>query len=503
MKCSHHPRCPGCPLLSLPYGEQLAEKHTRVARAFAPYLHLPEAPEVRPSVRTEAYRHRLKLPIHVTRNNVFMGLYDRKSRQVLHTPDCPVLADGLREAIPPLLEWLQDRRGIHSVDLRVSDATGALQLVLAVDGGDLHGGSRAARALKRRIPRLDSVAISVADPERKRVMGRDPRVIAGAPRLEESIGSTDYALHPGAFFQTDPRNAVQIHDIVREWVGSARTVLDLYAGVGAYARMLAPTVERVVAIEEVPAAARSAGHDAPPQLEVIQAKVEDVQLEERFDVAILNPARRGCAPSALAHVATLTDKLIMVSCGPESLARDLDVLSAHGMRVVDHTAVDLFPQTAEVETLVLLERGKTRRTWEVRGGRAGSPWLGHPSGAIGRPDEVTVLAIGELRGVRLKTARWHRIGRVAGHSLLNLELDAPLPRALQELTRAGHPIAGADPKTRRFFADKALLVRPFVHIRRAGRAVAPLHGDLWTALRLLRADSSLLGLVAPHRESPR
>ena len=281
---------------------------------------------------------------------------------------------------------------------------------------------------------------------------------------------------------------MQIHDLVRRLVGPAKRVADLYAGVGAYGRMLAPTAKRVFMVEEVPQAARAALHQAPPQVEAVTARVEDVALRERFDAAVLNPARRGCEPAALAAIARCTDRLVMVSCGPESLARDLDVLAAHGLRVQELHAVDLFPQTAEVETVALLVRGPARVTWAVEGGKAGGPWLGRPSGAVGTPTEAVVMAIGDASRVRLPGAEVKRHTTIAGHSLLTLQLDGPLEPALAALRRAGHPIVGEDPKTRRFFAEKGLLVRPFVHVSRAGLARAPLHGDLRTTLELLSAD---------------
>lgn len=488
MDCRHHPRCPGCPLLDRPYAEQLKAKRARLDTALGhfPHLRLPTTPAVRAALHTDGYRHRLKLPVHHAPKHVSIGLVEPGSGKVLHTPDCPVLAEGLRAAMPPLLAWLKGRRSVHSVDLRVSDATGELQLVLACRGGKLPGGKGGARELLRSVPGLVSVAASEADPSGRRVMGRRPAMVAGEPLLREAIGDTDYVLYPGAFFQADPRNAVQIHALVRELVGEARTVADLYAGVGAYGRMLAPHVQKVVAIEEVPQAAKAATHRAPPNLSVQAGRVEDLPLAERFDAVVLNPARRGCDPRALAHLATRTDRMVMVSCGPETLARDLDVLAAHGLRVKALHAVDLFPQTAEVEAVVLLERGTPLTRWEVPGGRAQGPWRGGPSGAQGRPSVVEALVLGDARRARVRGAHVKVTGRVAGHSLVELSLKAPLKQVLSQLARSGHPVAGDDPKTARFFREKGYLERPFVHVLKAGGATAPRHGDLQICVDRLR-----------------
>lgn len=493
MECRHHPTCPGCPRLDEPYAAQLDAKRERMATAFGryPHLALPVPDQVQPAAFVESYRHRLKLPVDIRDKRVVVGLYDPRSGRVLDTPDCPVLEPGLREALPPILDWLRGRRGVHAIDLLRSSATGELQLVIACQGGDLHGGPRAARQLVAKVPDLVSVAVSRADPQRKRVMGRGAKVVAGRAAIEEAIGEFRYQLHPGAFFQVDPRNAAWIHERVRDFVGDAARVLDLYAGVGAYALMLAPGRERVVAVEEIPAAAAAARAMAPDNVEVVASKVESAELRGQFDAAVLNPARRGSDPATLAAVARLVPRLVYVSCGPETLARDLDILAAHGLRVTDVDAIDLFPHTSEIETVVRLERGRALTTWQGQQ----SPWTrgARSSGARGRPSQVLALVIGatETEG-RVPGGRFRRLGVVATHSLVRIQLEGPLVPALAALARRGHPVAGRDARTARFFADKAGLVRPFVHVERAGRHRAPLHGDLVQTLIELGATREIV-----------
>lgn len=503
MKCIHHPTCPGCPQLGRSVPEQLATKGARLRRALGRYPHLLEhidldAVEVLPATRTEAYRHRLKLPIERSSRGIRLGLRNQKTGDIVHTPDCPVLADGLRTALPPLVKWLDGRRGVHSLDLRVSHHTGELQAVFACKGGELDGGARAARGLIRQIPGLASVAVSRADKAGKRVMGAAPRVVAGVQRLTERIGDTELSMHPGAFFQVDPDNARQLHALVAEGVGGARSVLDLYAGVGAYGRMLARDPGRkVVAVEEVPAAVRSARAGAPRNLTVLEGRVEDVldrrELVGGAEVAILNPARRGAVPSVLAAMARRVQRIVYVSCGPEALARDMDVLAAHGMHARRVAALDLFPQTAEVETVVVFERGAPLDRWKVPGGWATHPWGKRPSGAHGRATELVALVIGEAaeRGT-VRGASWRSMGTVAGHSVLRIRLDGPPKPALAALAGRGHPLAGEHGPTQRFFAEKAGLLRPFLHVARAGKVEAPLHGDLQAALVALGATKGLV-----------
>lgn len=494
MRCSHHPACPGCPLLGQGPAAQLAIKKSRIESAFSLYAHLPGAPEVQPAARDAAYRHRFKLPVdHGPDGGVRMGLSDARTGRIVDTPDCPVLAPGLQALTGPLRAWLRNRRTVHSVDLRVSAATGEAQLVLACHGGDLPGGQRAIRALQDAAPALASISVSTADKARKRVMGHAHRVVAGRTHIDEAIGSTRYRIHPGAFFQVDPATAERLHAIVRAFVGDARSLVDLYAGVGAYALALAPGRSKVVMVEEVEAAAQAAREVAPPNVQVIAGKTEAAALRGRFDCVILNPARRGADLTTLAMVAKLAPRAVYVSCGPESLARDLDILAFHGLRVRDIAAVDLFPHTPEVETVVLLEQGKPLVDWPVPGGRAMGPWGGSWSGVRGKPERFVALLLGDVpeRGTT-RLGSWRRFGTVAGHALVRLEPEGNPTPLLAHLARLGHGLAGHQGPTQRFFAEKAGLLRPFLHAERAGAARAPLHGDLVQALRHLGADAALI-----------
>jgi hypothetical protein len=129
----------------------------------------------------------------------------------------------------------------------------------------------------------------------------------------------------------------------------------------------------------------------------------------------------------------------------------------------------------------------------VQGGVATGPWQGNWSGAKGRPKRVLALVLGDTGGYgHLPGAKFRRIGLVATHSLIRIDLDGPLVPALSALAKQRHPVAGRDPRTARFFAEKVGLVRPFVHVERAGDATAPLHGDLVEALIGLGADPSTL-----------
>ena len=179
--------------------------------------------------------------------------------------------------------------------------------------------------------------------------GRGQRVRALARRGHPAWRA---CLHSG-----EPESAKLLHAAVLRAVGTVtgRTVVDAYCGVGVYGRVLARTGARVAGIEIDPAAAAAAREDAPAGFRVIEGAVED-HLGEVLpaDVVILNPPRPGvddAVTRALSHRRIV--RIISVSCDPATLARDVGRLK--GYRLTRIEAFDLFPQTAHVETLALLE----------------------------------------------------------------------------------------------------------------------------------------------------
>jgi 23S rRNA (uracil1939-C5)-methyltransferase len=140
-------------------------------------------------------------------------------------------------------------------------------------------------------------------------------------------------------------------------------LLDLYSGAGAFALPLAATVAEVVAIEEY-AGAIEDGRTTAEENGIINVRfeigrVEQVlgQLDSTFDAAVLDPPRRGCHPLALNQLLRLAPaRIVYISCQPATLARDLKLLVAGGYQVVSVQPVDLFPQTAHIESVSVLVR---------------------------------------------------------------------------------------------------------------------------------------------------
>jgi 23S rRNA (uracil1939-C5)-methyltransferase len=351
--CRFYAECGGCTLEHLEYEAQLRAKARIVADALTRIGKLElEPPEVVASPSEFRYRNRVSFALRrVGAGRVVAGFH------ALGDPDRIVDIDGScllpEEPISRVWDrlranWGPDARHLPSGErLRLTlRASGAGEVSLLVEGGFAPG---------RPEELLEAVEGLTAIWHRP---GTDPaELIAGAPGLPEVWGDEELSLSGAAFLQVNRAAATLLEAHVLDVVGDAAElrVIDAYCGIGLHARRLARAGARVTGIELDPQAVEEAARGAPVGAEFVEGAVEAV-LPARLpaDLVILNPPRAGVAPEvAEALVATPPRRIVYISCNPATLARDLARMRS-AFRLEHVRAFDLFPQTAHVETVVVL-----------------------------------------------------------------------------------------------------------------------------------------------------
>lgn len=192
-------------------------------------------------------------------------------------------------------------------------------------------------------------------------------VLYGRDYIVEKILGLQFKISAFSFFQTNSLGAEVLYGKAREYVGETmdKVVFDLYSGTGTIAQMLAAVAKRVIGVEiveeAVEAARLNAGLNGLENCEFIAGDVLKVidGIEEKPDLIVLDPPRDGIHPKALEKIIQFgVDRMVYISCKPTSLARDLVVLQERGYKVEKVCAIDQFPQTCHVETVVLLSQQK-------------------------------------------------------------------------------------------------------------------------------------------------
>ena len=192
-------------------------------------------------------------------------------------------------------------------------------------------------------------------------------VLYGRDYITEKILGLEFKISAFSFFQTNSLGAEVLYSKAREYVGETKdkVVFDLYSGTGTIAQMLAAVAKKVIGVEIVEEAVEAAKQNAAlnglENCEFIAGDVLKVidEIEEKPDLIVLDPPRDGIHPKALEKIIDFgVDKLVYISCKPTSLARDLVILQERGYKVDRVCAIDQFPMTVHVETVVLLSHKK-------------------------------------------------------------------------------------------------------------------------------------------------
>lgn len=392
--CPVFTRCGGCQLQHIRYGSQLKFKTKLVADSLKKIggIAFPVSACER-SEREYGYRNKLQIPIGRQKGKNVVGFFAEHSHRIVETHECPIHPEWSEKFIDALYRFME-KCGLDGYE----EETGEGQLRHAV-----------VRELKNKF----IVTLVVTVPEIKGIDylfylldqifpkysfylnyndGRTNVVFGG--RFELLKGGGFYnCVESGIEYQAGANTFVQVNDAVRSklyeralsLVSAGDVVIDCYAGGGLLTAMFAKKCGRAYGIEIVPeahlCAERMKERNALAGMTNICGKVEEelsaILLREPNAAVVLDPPRAGVERSVLKTLIALKIRqIVMISCNPATLARDLGILT--GTLVEDEAGAlvktanpngayelvsvepfDMFPQTRHVETLVCLRMKKS------------------------------------------------------------------------------------------------------------------------------------------------
>jgi 23S rRNA (uracil1939-C5)-methyltransferase len=383
VRCPHFGPCGGCSFLDQPYEEELAAKSEAFRRVAEPRLDLAGV-ELRPTIAAREplfYRTSLKVPFDLRRGRPIAGFYRRGSHDVvdLHTcaiqhPTLTKLLLAARAAAEELGTPIYDERShkglLRHFLARIGAGTGEALAGFVVRYDNDRETLRLAERLLERCKKLGLVGV-IENVNRERgsqVLGRRSRPLLGRATLTETSDGLAIATSLTTFAQVNAAQASVLYAEVERLLAplDGLSVVDLFAGYGPIALRLARRGARVHAIEHDAQAVREgeAAARANGLAERLTYAAGDAQhlLRSRaatgapIDAIVVDPPRRGLARGLVDYLRELAvPRLVLVSCYPDTLLRDLDLLSqTYALRELG--TVDLFPRTPHLESIALLVR---------------------------------------------------------------------------------------------------------------------------------------------------
>jgi 23S rRNA (uracil1939-C5)-methyltransferase len=373
--CPLFGKCGGCQLMHLDYKSQLEMKRQRVADAFERIGKL-ESADVLPCIPSPsplAYRNKIQMPIRKGPDGLRIGFNARNSHELAEVDFCHIhcplgqeayetARDVIKNSSLTAYDWQTESGEMRYLIIKTAVKTEQVLVLLVTSGPASEELKETAKKMMNGNSRIRGVVHNINPNPDNVVLGEEFALLAGEGHIEEEICGLFFKISPASFFQVNPEQAENLYRKVEEYaeLDGSEIVLDAYCGVGTMSLILSRKAKEVIGVECVPQAIVDAKANAKRNaIENAAFVCEDsatyIQRIEKVDVAVLNPPRKGCEKELLDKIGSLRPKkVVYVSCDPATLARDLQLLTAHGYRVTKAQPFDMFPQTAHVETVVQL-----------------------------------------------------------------------------------------------------------------------------------------------------
>ena len=405
--CSLFGLCGGCTYLSLPYEEQLKVKEEQVKRLLDSVLNKQEEAWIFEGIKgsPKAYEYRNKMEFsfgdEYKDGPLALGMHKRGSfYDIVTVADCEIVDADYRLILQSVRDYfarakvsffhrMSHEGYLRHLLVRKASRTGEILVALVTTSQDPWQGETAvegsldADALitgfkdlllsleqdGKLVGKFAGILHITNDSIADVVQSDHTELLYGQEYFYEELLGLKFKISTFSFFQTNSYSAEVLYQTARDYVGdlggSDKTVFDLYSGTGTIAQLMAPAAGKVIGVEiveeAVEAAKKNAAANGLDNCEFIAGDVLKVldEVEEKPDMIVLDPPRDGIHPKALPKIIAYgVDHIVYISCKPTSLVRDLEVFLENGYRVDKAVAVDQFPWTANVETVVLLSKGE-------------------------------------------------------------------------------------------------------------------------------------------------
>lgn len=401
--CPHARRCGGCQIQEMSYERQLAFKQAKVKGnlerigGFSPEVTEKTMDPIVGMDEPFYYRNKAQFPFGTDKaGNPVTGFYAGRTHDIIENTDCALGISVNKEILELTLEFMK-RYKIASYNettgeglirhalIRYGFKTGEIMVCYVINGKKIPH----AEVLVEKLSAIKGMTSITISPNRNRtnvIMGETYETLWGQGYITDYIGDVRYQISPLSFYQVNPAQTEKLYGLALEYaqLSGHETVWDLYCGIGTISLFLAQQAREVQGVEIVPQAIEDARRNAEingienarfyvgKAEEVLPKYYENYAKEHpgehaHADVIVVDPPRKGCEESLLRTMVEMEpERIVYVSCDSATLARDLKFLCGEGgYRLEKWRAVDQFPMTVHVETVVLLSQQKPDDTIEI------------------------------------------------------------------------------------------------------------------------------------------
>ena len=382
-KCSVSKKCGSCQYQGVPYKEQLAAKQKRMKKLLGKFAN------VKPIIgMDDPFYYRNKVHAVFDRDkkgNIICGTYEAKTHKVVPIEECMIEDKISQEIIRTIRDMLKSFRIktydedtgyglLRHVLVRRGFFTDEIMVVIVIGSPIFPSKNNFVKALRKKYPQITTVVLNVNDKKTSMVLGERDIVIYGKGYIRDTLCGCTFRISPQSFYQVNPVQTEILYKTAIEYAGLGRkeTVIDAYCGIGTIGLVAAKRAKNVIGVELNPDAVRDARINAREN-KITNARfyqgdagefMENMaENGEHADVVFMDPPRTGSDKKFMSSVIKLNpSRIVYISCGPETLARDLEYLTKHGYDVRKIQPVDMFSFTDHCENICLMTKKFEKQT---------------------------------------------------------------------------------------------------------------------------------------------
>lgn len=375
-RCPHYKKCGGCQLQNMPYERQLSFKQVKVIKLLGRYHHVNEIIGMDTPYH---YRNKVQAAFSERRGQIISGVYQSSTHNIVPVDSCMIEDQKADEIIVTIRKLLKSfklhafndvtmKGFLRHVLVKRSFATGQIMVVLVTATSEFKSASKFVNALLERHGEITTIVQNVNNKFTSLILGEETKVLYGDGYIEDELCGFRFRISPKAFYQINPVQTAVLYGKALEFaeLSGEERLLDAYCGTGTIGIIASSKVKSVVGVELNPDAVKDAITNAKlndvKNIEFFKADagkfmVNAAENGEKYDVVIMDPPRAGASLEFLRSLVTLApDKIVYISCNPETQARDLSFLTRKGYKARRIQPVDMFPHTEHVETVALLSK---------------------------------------------------------------------------------------------------------------------------------------------------
>lgn len=389
--CPYYGKCGGCHTAHMTYEKELSLKLENVNNTLHHVGNLDiTIPDIIPSGKKLSYRNKSICAVGLddTGKHVISGFYQQRSHRIIPVDNCLLQSDESNIVNRVITDWMnkehiqpydeETRKGtVRHIFTRKAEHTDDFVVCIISARGFGSKTESLAEELRARCPFITGIVLNINKTKGNTILTGDFYTLWGDPCIHDSLNHVHFNIAPQAFFQVNPLQAEKLYSKVADFanLSGKETVLDLYCGTGTIGLSLANRSASVIGIEIIQEAIENAIANAElNHIDNASFYCEDASIfadnltnyHIAPNVIVVDPPRKGLTDSVIDSITKMApSRIIYVSCNPATLARDLNMLIDSSYDFYAGCAVDMFPRTNHVETVVCLSNKKSKDCVEI------------------------------------------------------------------------------------------------------------------------------------------